>query len=225
MCKVSEFSAQDHALVTAAVGEAEKATDGEIVTVVASQSDNYADIAWVVAGLASLTALLLVALFPEFYLGKLEWLMGGRSSWNSLPYWVLFVVAAVKFFAVRAVLIWRPLRLLLTPPAIKRVRVARRADSLFQVSTNHRTAGRTGILLYLSMREHRAEIIADEAIAGKVSADVWGEAMVALIDHVRDGKPGEGMAEAVRQMGLVLTEHFPKSDGNPNELPDRLIEL
>jgi putative membrane protein len=33
------------------------------------------------------------------------------------------------------------------------------------------------------------------------------------------------MAEAVRRMGIVLAEHFPKSDGNPNELPDRLIEL
>ena len=49
--------------------------------------------------------------------------------------------------------------------------------------------------------------------------------MVALIDRVRVGQPGEGMAEAVRQMGAVLAEHFPKTDENPNELPDRLIEL
>jgi putative membrane protein len=33
------------------------------------------------------------------------------------------------------------------------------------------------------------------------------------------------MAEAVRHVGIVLREHFPKSDGNANELPDRLIEL
>jgi putative membrane protein len=49
--------------------------------------------------------------------------------------------------------------------------------------------------------------------------------MVAMIDLVRAGTPGEGMAEAVRQIGIVLTEHFPKTDQNPNELPDRLIEL
>jgi putative membrane protein len=49
--------------------------------------------------------------------------------------------------------------------------------------------------------------------------------MAALIERVRAGKPGEGMAEAVRQMGVVLAEHFPRGSENPNELPDRLIEL
>ncbi|MBK5264882.1 MAG: hypothetical protein JJE34_06570, partial [Alphaproteobacteria bacterium] len=52
-----------------------------------------------------------------------------------------------------------------------------------------------------------------------------GNAMVALVDHVREGRPGTGMAEAVRQVGIVLAEHFPKTTDNPNELPDRLIEL
>jgi putative membrane protein len=54
---------------------------------------------------------------------------------------------------------------------------------------------------------------------------VWGDAMVALLDRVKAGRPGEGMAEAVRQMGIVLAEHFSKGSENPNELPDRLIEL
>jgi putative membrane protein len=85
--------------------------------------------------------------------------------------------------------------------------------------------GRTGILLYVSLREHRADIVADEAIAAKVAPEIWGDAMAALIDLVRKGQPGEGMAEAVRQMGLVLADHFPRGSENPNELPDRLIEL
>src|SRR3546814_14996232 len=79
-------------------------------------------------------------------------------------------------------------------------------------------------LIYLSLDEHRAEIVADEAIALKVAPEVWGEAMAALIDHVRKGHPGKGMAEAVRQVGALLTEHFPKSDDNPNALPDRRSE-
>jgi putative membrane protein len=49
--------------------------------------------------------------------------------------------------------------------------------------------------------------------------------MAALIERVRAGRPGEGMAEAVRQMGAVLAEPFPRGSENPNELPDRLIEL
>jgi putative membrane protein len=103
--------------------------------------------------------------------------------------------------------------------------VRRKAISYFKVGAERRTMGRTGILIYLSLDEHRAEIVADEAIASHVGPEVWGEAMVALIDHVREGRPGKGMAEAVRQVGAVLAEHFPKSESNPNELPDRLIEL
>ena len=55
--------------------------------------------------------------------------------------------------------------------------------------------------------------------------ETFAFAMAALIDLVRKGKPGEGMAEAVRQMGVVLAAHFPRGSENPNELPDRLIEL
>jgi putative membrane protein len=49
--------------------------------------------------------------------------------------------------------------------------------------------------------------------------------MVALLDQVKAGNPGAGVAAAVAQMGVVLAEHFPKGIENPNELPDRLIEL
>jgi len=46
-----------------------------------------------------------------------------------------------------------------------------------------------------------------------------------LIDQVKEDRPAEGMIAAVEQVGAILAEHFPKSEGNPNELPDRLIEL
>ena len=225
MGKVNQFTAEDHKIVTSAVSEAEKSTDGEIVTIVTEQSDHYGDVAWAYAGLVSLTILLLVSIFPEPYLGLIDWLSGGWSGVTALPYWALFIVTALVFFAARWLFGWKSLLFAITPPGIKNARVRKRAVSLFTVSTDHRTVGRTGILLYLSMLEHRAEIVADDAIVEKVEPAVWGDAMVALIDLVRAGKPGEGMAEAVKQMGVVLTEHFPKSEGNDNELPDRLIEL
>ncbi|WP_373491630.1 TPM domain-containing protein [Parasphingorhabdus sp.] len=225
MGKVNQFTADDHKIVTSAVSLAEKATDGEIVTIVTGQSDHYGDVAWALSGLVALTALLVVSLFPEIYLNMIDWFAGGWSGVTALPYWALFVFAAMKFFGTRLILIWKPLLFLLIPSPIKKARVRRRAVTLFRVSTDHRTVGRTGILLYLSMREHRAEIVADEAIAANVEPAVWGDAMIAMIDLVRAGTPGAGMAEAVRQMGLVLAEHFPKTDQNPNELPDRLIEL
>ena len=47
----------------------------------------------------------------------------------------------------------------------------------------------------------------------------------ALVLAVKDGRPGDGMAAAVTQIGSVLAEHFPRSDNDTNELPDRVIEL
>jgi putative membrane protein len=81
------------------------------------------------------------------------------------------------------------------------------------------------VLLYLSLAEHRAEIVADEAIHSRVAPEVWGEAMAALLSATRDVRPGEGMVAAVERIGAVLAEHFPRTAGDVNELSDRLIEL
>jgi putative membrane protein len=138
---------------------------------------------------------------------------------------LLLTAVALKWVGTWLILKWMPLRLWLTPKATKLARVRNHAISLFKVGTESKTVGRTGVLLYLSMLEHRAEIVADEAIASKVAPEVWGDAMVALLDHVKAGNPGQGVAAAVAQMGVVLAEHFPKGSKNPNELPDRLIQL
>jgi putative membrane protein len=103
--------------------------------------------------------------------------------------------------------------------------VRRRAVELFRVSAERRTVGLTGILLYLSLREHRAEIVVDEAILAKAAPEVWGDAMDDLVSEVKAGRPGAGMAKAVERIGAVLAQHFPKTHTDVNELPDRLIEL
>jgi putative membrane protein len=96
---------------------------------------------------------------------------------------------------------------------------------VFKVSTDSRTTGRTGILIYLSMRERRAEIVADEAITSKVSPEVWGDAMAAMLAELKRGACGAGVVAAVERVGKVLAEHLPREADDVNELPDRLIEL
>lgn len=225
--KVSHVSSADHDLVTAAVAAAEARTSGEIVTVVAAQSNDYDDVALVWASVIAFVAMSVIALFPEFYRGLYDRLTGGWGHELTANQWLGTVIAVgvIKWIGTWLILLWRPLRLWLTPRAILAGRVRARAVDLFKVGTEAKTQGRTGVLLYVSLKEHRADIVADQAIAAKVSPEVWGDAMAALIDHVRAGRPGEGMAEAVRQMGVVLAEHFPRGSENPNELPDRLIEL
>jgi len=225
--KVSHVSAADHDIVTNAVAAAEEHTSGEIVTVIAAQSNDYDDVALVWASVIAFLAMSVIALFPDFYQGLYYRITGGWGHELTANQWLGTVIAigVLKWIGMWLILLWRPLRIWLTPRAILAARVRARAIDLFKVGTEAKTVGRTGVLLYVSLREHRADIVADEAIAAKVAPEVWGDAMASLIDLVRSGKPGEGMAEAVRQMGIVLTEHFPRGSENPNELPDRLIEL
>lgn len=227
MKKIQQLTAEEHKLVTDAVAKAEQETDGEIVTIVTPLSDKYHDagLHWALA--FTLFYLGSIAVFPSFYERFLLWLSGGwdHDYSTSEQLGVVFVSTSIVFLALRYLFAYMPLRLALTPKSTKARRVRRRAIEFFKVGAERRTVGLTGILIYMSMGEHRAEIVADEAIIAKVAPEIWGDAMAALIDKVRAGQPGEGMAEAVRQVGIVLREHFPKSDGNPNELPDRLIEL
>lgn len=227
MSKVETVSADEHGIVTQAVAAVEQHTDGEIVTVIAGQSDDYREtpIYWAVA--AMFLALACIAVFPEWFEGLLSTFTGGwqhvYTPGENLT--IIMLVLAAKFAAVHVIVGWKPLRLALTPSAVKQMRVRARAINLFKVSAEKRTMGLTGVLIYLSMAEHRAEIVADSAIAAKVTPDVWGQAMADMIVELRAGRPGEGMAAAVRDVGKVLAEHFPKTGENPNELPDRLIEL
>jgi putative membrane protein len=222
------FSEEDHALVTAAVTEAEKRSDGEIVTIVAERSDAYHDAGLHYAVLAMLLVPGLLAALPQAWVDRA---LGLFLGWNEALtrgalMLVLFVLLALVFLIVRFALAYMPLRMALTPGTTKTRRVRRRALELFRASAERRTRGRTGVLLYLSLLEHRAEIVADEAIHSQVTPDVWGEAMAALLEGVKAGRPGEGMAGAVAKIGAVLAECLPPTSAdNPNELPDRLIEL
>jgi putative membrane protein len=227
MAKVPTLSEADRQRVGAAVTAAELRSAGEIVTIVTPQSDDYGDVALVWSAFAALLALTALAIAPDFYLGLYDRLMGGWvQQWSPQGvFTVAAFVAGIKFAAVWLILLWRPLRLLLTPAPLRHLRVRNRAVTCFKVGAERRTHGRTGILIYLSMAEHRAEIVADEAIASKVEPEVWGEAMAAMIAHLREGRIGEGMAAAVERVGAVLAEHFPRAEDDRNELPDRLIEV
>lgn len=226
MSRIAMTSA-DHDRISVAVAAAESRTAGEIVTIVTPQSDSYRDVAIMWAALAALLALAALELAPDFYLGLADRAFGlWATEWT--PRAVLglaLIVATLKFTGMLLVQAWTPLRLLLVPKPVKTARVHARALTCFKVGAERRTHGRTGILIYLSMAEHRAEIIADEAIAGKVDAAVWGDAMAAMLEHIRDGRVADGMIAAVDKVGAVLAEHFPRAEDDTNELPDRLIEV
>jgi putative membrane protein len=223
MLKLSE---DDHAKVSAAIAAAEAKSDGEIIAIAADQSDAYHDVGLHYAVLVLFLVLAFFAIWPD----QLELWWTRLMGWTTEPSMrqlltLLLGLALLKFLAVLFVLKWRPLRLLLTPGSTKTRRVRRRAVMLFKTGAERRTIGRTGILIYLSMGERRAEIVGDEAITAVTTPETWGEAMTALIQEVKAGRPGDGIVAAVGLIGTVLAEHFPKTSEDSNEIPDKLIEL
>jgi len=226
------MTAEQRQMVEAAVAAAEARTRGEIYCVAAAASSDYREVvlAWA-AGVALLAPALLL-------LGGVE-----VSAPDVLDGWTAAQAGGLAESAVRAALVGAillqgvlfgltaivvsipPVRRLLTPAGLKRHRVRERATEQFRSRNLHATRERTGVLIYVSLEERLAEIVADEGIASRVEPAVWAQAMAALTDGLRRGDPGSGFAEAVGLCGDVLAAHFPPRDDNPDELPNALVEL
>jgi putative membrane protein len=221
------LSEAEHDKVSAAIAAAEARSDGEIVAAVTELSDPYHDVALHWSVLVLVAVLAWAAACPTCLEYWWDLVVGGWHSEPSLRQLLTFlmILAVAKFTAVLLVLKYMPLRLALTPGNTKTRRVRRRALTVFKAAAERRTSGRTGILIYLSMGERRAEIIGDEAITSVTTAETWGEAMADLLSHVREGRVADGMVAAIQDIGVVLSEHFPRSAEDKNEIPDKLIEL
>ena len=131
----------EHAQVSAAVAAAEANSAGEIVTVLAEQSDGYSDIQLAWSVLAGTSALAVLAVFSDFYLAKVDVLLGGwNHEWTpaTLLSLALFLVIA-KFVGVWLIQLWRPLKFFLVPAPIKRTRVREAAVRHFKVGAERRT--------------------------------------------------------------------------------------
>lgn len=223
---------EQHKIVSDAVSKAELQTSGEILTVLADRSDGYTDVALVWAVTLSFTVMSLFALFPQPFMDLWDTLVIGPILGGWAHEWTTGELASmtiglglVTFALTWAVQLWQPLKFALIPSPVKTTRAHEAAIKHFKVGAERRTHGRTGVLLYLSMQEHRAEIIADEPIAAKVNAEVWGQAMADMLEHIKRGEVAEGLAAGARDVAEVLSEHFPRTEDDQNELPDRLIEV
>lgn len=227
-----KISDADHARVDAAIAEAESKTSGEIICVIAREVSDYREVPLAWAAIAAL--LLPLALVPfGFELGWLRAIDGGWTAAHlsatdaavgaALTAYVLLQAAV---FALVLLLASVPaVRRVLTPRALKRQRVHKAALEQFLAKGMHLTEGRTGVLIFASLADHHVEIVADEAIHAKVGADHWGDTVAALVRHMKAGRPADGFVEAIGLCGAVLAQHFPPGPQNPNELPDRLVEI
>ncbi|HEX8445849.1 MAG TPA: TPM domain-containing protein [Sphingomonas sp.] len=222
-----QLSDADQSRITAAVTAAEATTDAEIVPIVAAHSDAYHDVVLHWAILAMLVVMAAAAIHPDGLIALRTALDGGWATPpppGDLITLLLFGVAAIVLI-IRLLVGLPALRYRLTPGATKARRVRHRAVDLFHVGVQAHTGTRTGVLLYLSLAERRAEIVADRAVHAAVPPEAWGDILGALLVAVRAGHTADGMVAAIGAIGETLAHHFPHSGGDAPELPDRLIQI
>ncbi|MEZ0132993.1 TPM domain-containing protein [Novosphingobium sp. NRRL B-2648] len=218
---------EDHERIRAAVAEAELLSSGEIVTMLTDRSDGYTDVALAWSAFVAFLALSALAIAPDFYMGLYDALIADWGhEWS--PGMILSLalgVATIKFAGMTLLQLWQPLKFFLIPAPIRTTRVHGQATRAFRMSAERRTTGRTGILIYISMREHRVEILADEAIASKVEPGTWADAIAAMLGELREGRTADAMIAGVGKVGAILSLHVPRLPDDVNELPDGTIEL
>jgi putative membrane protein len=98
----------------------------------------------------------------------------------------------------------------------------RAAMEQFTVRGLARKKERTAILIFVSLAERYARIIADEEISARVPQSQWQAAVDALIAHMRHGRIADGFVAAIDLCGNELAKNFPPAEGNRNHLPDRV---
>jgi putative membrane protein len=221
----------DLTAIAAAVKEAEARTSGEIYCVVAEESSDYREtpLAWA-AGAAILAPAILT-------LGGVRISVSDIGGWSAAQVGAaaeravqaaltgVMILQAALFILVLIVVALPPVRRWLTPRGLKRERVRTRAREQFLAKNLHQTRDRTGVLIFVSLGERMAELIADDGIAAKVEADAWEPAMTALTAGLRQGRAAEGFIAAIGLCAAVL-DRFPAQPGdNPNELPDAVVVL
>lgn len=190
-----------------AITAAERQTSGEIVAVVTRESSSYlyAPFMW-----AAVIALLVPWPLIHFTWWPVTWVYGAQL--------LVFVVLLVA-------LLPRPVRYWLVPRSIKRARARRRGIEQFVVQNLHTTEGRTGVLIFVSVAERHAEILADSGIEQRVPKATWQSIVDKMTGEIGSGRAVEGLVGAIKDVGEHLSTHFPPGSADTNELPDHLIVI
>jgi putative membrane protein len=227
-----QLTGQDQDRIAAAVAAAETRTAGEIYCVVAPRASEYREVPIVWA------ALLALALPPLALLAGLRpraldalfggWIVGhdvapGQAALAALALYIGLQLAV--FLGVLLLMMVPVVRRFATPAGLKTDRVRRAALDQFLSHGLHLTQDRTGVLIFASLEERRAEVVADETIYKAVSPQVWEEVVDLLVTGLKSGDLAGGYVTAIERSGAILAEHLPPRAANPNELSDRVVVL
>lgn len=204
----AHLSREQEAAVLDAVSRAESNTSGEIVPMLVAQSDDYREAAAQAAALIAAALALAVGLA-----------LHDSSVWHFLP------TAFVLYFPTLAAVRRLPrLTLAFTPAVRVREVVRQRAIRAFHEKGLHRTRDENGILIFISLLEHKVWILGDRGINAVIPPERWIALASALSSGIRRGELAEALIGVIAEIGDILQERFPRRHDDTNELPDLLGE-
>ncbi|HEX6200173.1 MAG TPA: hypothetical protein VF150_07920 [Thermoanaerobaculia bacterium] len=209
----SLFSPSDLARIEAAVRDAEARSRGEIVVAAVPASGRYAGAVWAGACLGSLSALLALVL--------VHWL---TDLWGvGSPLWALLAAGGGAVAGYVAVAASDGLKRLLTSDEVMARQVDLAARAAFVDHEVFATRDRSGVLLFLSLLEHRVEVLADSGIEAHVAPGEWDGIVAGIVRGIREGRAAEALVEAIGRCGEILDRRgLERRADDRDELPDRL---
>jgi putative membrane protein len=202
----SFFTEHEKEQIRQAVIAQELKTAGEIVPMIVSASARYAEVE-----LAGLILGLVCGILAEWQLS---------DPWSSylIHLWPL-IGATVGFVACRIPTFKRHL----IPAGMVADAVHLRCLAAFSAEGLHYTREHTGVLIFVSLFEHRVEILADRGINEKVSPGTWDELVRMLTAGLKSGTACDAFCQAIERCGEILASHFPRLPDDQDELPNRLV--
>jgi putative membrane protein len=201
------ISKEDHERIAGAIRSAEARTSGEIVCVLARTSTHATALPVVIAAAAALAT---------------PWLL---MAFTAMTVQRILSIQVVVFLVLLMLLCLPGLRVALMPRKARRAIAHRVAMEQFISRGIAGNKDRAGILIFVSLAERYARIIADDEIAARVPQSEWQGAIDALIVHMRDGRIADGFVAAIDVCGNELARHFPRTAGSRSELPDRIYVI
>ncbi len=192
------------------IRNAEAKTSGEIIPMIVKQSSATGHVPLVVACLTMIVILILTILNPNHTTSDYYYL------WYILD---MAVIGAATYILPRCNFVKR----LFTRPSDQAYQVGLRAEVEFYEAGLQKTVGATGILLFVSLLERRAVVLADKAIADKLPPTTWEEICQILIVGSKNREMEKAFIQAIDKCGGILAQHFPRQTDDQNEVTDHLI--
>lgn len=193
------------------IGEVEQDTTGELRLILVERSSRASHT------FSFLFLLLLTLVLCGAWILRHSIILSGFGSFL-MP--LACVVAGLSAFGLSR---WSFLQRRLAWPADVDHQVRMRAELEFHREGLAKTSERTGILIFLSLFERQAVVLADEGIAARMPSSTWNDVVLMVVEGVRKGHLKDNLERAIRHCGSLLKKEFPAQPGDRNELPNRVL--